>query len=408
MKKTFISILLLQALGASLVLLVNFYLLRLIGGANYLKISTGFALFAIVNYFDFGLIGLIRRIAASPSYSETEKINLVYSENSSFFKKVAIYELLVSVFYLILISFISIPIEIILSLVFAPLMIFVNTIRAYYEGRDKIFFSNILRNIYGLSIVTSPFLAHYFTGNFLLFPCFIAVNLSLILTVFWIKKYKVVDKGSSVQVTFNTNNTISIEMSFMWFGVFLLYFDRFFLRYVNSTDEAGQYVFLIEIASRLSLIYVPLVLLFYPKIVEKFDENILGIQNYIKKSELKIVGVMVSIAILVSLGLYIVMNIAVINVFIKRTLTDDNIIQIIILFLAFAINSSNYYNQRIISLYNIKRSIVIKNYGYISILYLGFVLVIYYTLGVSYLPVAILLRIIIENLFLRRILHGNV
>ena len=408
MKKTFVSILLLQALGASLVLLVNFYLLRLIGGASYLKISTGFAIFAMVNYFDFGLIGLIRRIAASPNYSEVEKINLVYSENVSFFKKVAIYELLVAVFYLILINFISIPIEIILSLIFAPLMIFVNTIRAYYEGRDKIFFSNVLRNIYGLSIVTSPFLSHYFTGNFLLFPCFIVINLSLILIVFWIKKYRAIDKDSRVQLTFNANNTISIEMSFMWFGVFLLYFDRFFLRSVNSTDEAGQYVFLIEIASRLSLIYVPLVLLFYPKIVEKYDKNILEIRNYIKKSELKIVGIMVSIAILVGLGLYSVLNITAISTFIKRTLTDENMIQIMILFLAFAINSSNYYKQRIISLYNIKRSVVIKNYGYVSILYLGFVLATYYTLGVNYLPLAILLRIITENLFLRRILHGNV
>ena len=197
-----------------------------------------------------------------------------------------------------------------------------------------------------------------------------------------------------------------MEVVFTLAGVFFLYSDRFIFLFVGRSEEIGRYLLAIDIATRTSLLYVPVAIFFYPKIIQAYRSGQDGLSLF-RKSVLGSAGV--TTAAYMGLALLAI----VFRRYIPAKLLNPQFCLVFVLIAAGQVFISiNYSCQRLLTLAVPRlKSLAIRYCLMVSIFTCVLTLSIFW-LGVWVAPIIFLLRAVSEQFMLRRTIreainHGD-
>lgn len=394
-----------QGLGALVVLGSNALLLTRYGGASYQRIATLLSIFIAANYFDLGYLGKVRVIAASTQIAPADKRRLAGLEFWRFSGRIALFELGLAAVWFIAgrgSEFLS---RGAVALAVAPLVIHVNAFRAFLEGSGDLIASSVLRTAFGILVGVSPFCAVWLLGDLFAFPYVVATVACILTAGFYGVAIGTAGWGraAATAATLPRAGTIAaLETIYILFGAAFLYGDRFALLALENSARAGTYVFVLELVSRVSLLYVPIVMQGFPRLVQSIESAPQEAHAFARRLDRKVLGVIG--------GAMAIGWVAAVALRGHLPATVDWQLACVLAFplaLAYTLNASSYLHQRFtIVAHDRPRAVLI---GYAALLALTAIvfLVLYRQFGVLGVAIAFLFRAAGENLFLRRILRDE-
>lgn len=261
-----------QFLLAGAAVLATWNVLGTFGSVFFVRYSSVCAVFMIINYFDFGAIGIARRIGADPGASFLEREGQFLSCIGTILRRSAVVSVVAAVvlaalFLTGITSFggISYLRSLVAAAAVSPLFICLGALRGYLEGCGKMWRASLLRGGNGLVIAASPLIAALLPWGVELF--------------FWIPPLAVAAVLAGAYLRSRSNGAIAIgvpvdyasvgrtELTYTIAGVVFLYLDRYVIGWFGRSSEGGNYLFALDMVARSSLLYVPLVLNQFPRMV---------------------------------------------------------------------------------------------------------------------------------------------
>ncbi len=289
-----------QLIMAVFALLATWSVFSKLGATFFAEFSTISAVYVVINYFDFGAIGMARRAGASDSQNSSlsrgqlKSIMILIVQRMKWIP-------LVGMCLLVGLRFMGVEKiggaqywqAIIVAICFSPLFVCVGALRGYFEGSGWLIRASILRGGSGLVIASSPLVAaliSYDGRGFHYVPPFFAF-LVVVGVFLWLAQTNIVRKDLSSNLRLSGR----VELVYTISGVFFLYFDRYAMSVIGGGDSVGLYLLALEMASRASLLYVPIVMNGYAKMVKLTCDGYLQAYNHITKIALR-----AALAVLVS------------------------------------------------------------------------------------------------------------
>jgi hypothetical protein len=373
------------------------------GAANFQEISTLSSAYIIVNYFDLGFIGMVRRIASEPTYTLGQKLWHTLDLGLRSLRWVVATEVLlglvglaVSTTGITCLRALDHPGSLFLALAMSPAFLYLSIIRAFLEGHGRILASNMIRGGIGVIVVASPFMAEALFGNwhhFFYFPPAAAVLAILGSLYFTLARRERIEHaiGSSY-----LNRVGWMEVVYTLAGVFFLYSDRFIFLFIGRTEEIGHYLLAMDIATRTSLLYVPITIYYYPKIVQAYRGGGGGLK-YFRRSELGSAAVTSA----AYLGLAVLVGIFQ-NRLPPRLLNPHFIFSFTCIAIGQVFISMNYSAQRFLTLAVARLRMIALGYGMMVLIFIPTLTLGVFRFGVIAAPIAFLLRSIVERFMLKR------
>ena len=393
-----------QGLGALVVLASNALLLTRYGGASYQRLATLLSIFIAANYFDLGYLGKVRVIAASTQIAPADKRWLAGREFWRFSARIALFELGLAAVWFVAGRRSPLLTDGAVALAVAPLVVHVNAYRAFLEGSGRLIGSSVLRTAFGILVGVSPFCAVWLLGDLFDFP-YVVATVAIVLTAgFYVAAIGSAGgrRAAGAGATLPRSGTIAaLETIYILFGAAFLYGDRFALLFLENSARAGTYVFVLELVSRVSLLYVPIVMQGFPRLVQTVESAPREAHAFARRLDRK---VLVVIGAAMAAGLVVALALALHG---RLPATVDWQLACVLavpLAMAYTLNASSYLHQRFtIVAHDRPRTVLLGYAGLLAGTALAFVLL-YRQFGVVGVAVAFLLRAAGENLFLRRIL----
>ena len=395
-----------QALAAVVVLVSNAALLTIYGGAAYQQLATLLSILVAANYLDFGYLGKVR-IAAASSLLEPEERRLLTGRLFwAFSTRVAVFEIALLAGRLLPGQRSRLVDEIMAVIAVAPLVVHVNAFRAFLEGRGRIVAASVVRGGCGVLLGLSPFFAATALGDVFKFEWVVAVAALIVTVAFFAAAIGVSGfRGqSSVRPTLPRAGTITaLETTYVLAGAVFLYGDRFVLLALENSARAGTYVFVVELVSRLSLVYVPLVMQLFPRLVALAERDAPAGHALLAKLDRRVLTVVGSIVLAgVCAG-------AALAPFLPGPVDWRVAAMLAVpLGIAYTLNASTFVHQRYTVIAHDRPRTILAGYvPLLALVALSFALL-YPVLGVVGLAVTFLVRAAAENALMRWIVRTHV
>ncbi|QQS05318.1 MAG: hypothetical protein IPK50_00055 [Fibrobacterota bacterium] len=257
------------------------------GSDFFVRYSSVSAVFLIINYFDFGAIGVARRIGADPMVDRNSRdgqflgcIAAILRRSIVFSTVAAIVLLAMLVMGISKIGEISYLRSLLAAAAVSPLFICVGALRGYLEGCGMLWQATLVRGGNGLVIAASPLIAAlspWGSDAFFFLPP--AAALCLLGWLFLHGKAMGVVLRSVPAAFAGVGRT---ELTYTVSGVVFLYLDRYVIGWFGRAAEGGHYLFALDMVARSSLLYVPLVLNRFPEMVEISGKSMADGWSFVK------------------------------------------------------------------------------------------------------------------------------
>lgn len=390
-----------QGIGALVVLATNAYLLDRLGGATYQKLATLLSIFVAANYFDFGYLGRVRIAAASSGLTDAGRRQVLGRLFWAFTTRIAVFEL--GLWLLVRLTNIqaSFLAQVALVLAIAPFVVHVNGLRAFLEGKGALIAASLLRSGFGILVGISPLIALKAMGDPLSFAWLIAGAALVLTLVFFAMAIRWVPllpgtSGEAEQTLPRSQAIALLETTYVLAGAVFLYADRYALMALENSARAGTYLFVLELVSRVSLLYVPVVMQAFPQLMAHSEREPAAARALLRSTDGKVCVLVVG-----ALGFALAVA-ALLNGHVRTSVDWTLAMSLAVpLSLAYAFNGSSYLHQRFTTLTHERARPVMLGYAGLVALSAAAFWILYRLWGVSGVAVAFLLRTLAENLLLR-------
>lgn len=391
-------------LAALAVLAANALMLTTYGGATYQRLATLLSVFVAANYFDFGYLGQVRVAAATSRLAPAARRTLVRGLFWSFTRRTLAFEAILG-----LAAFAdggrhptALGFAVVAAI--APLVIHVNALRAWLEGADRLASASILRAAFGILVGVSPFVAASTLGDPFRFPWIVAVSALAVAVGF----YAVACAGGARDayadpagppVLARAGAIAALETIYVLCGAAFLYGDRYALLALENSARAGTYVFVLEMVSRVSLLYVPVVMLAFPRLVALAESEPAAAAALARRVDRRVLAV---VGAALGMGLAVAGALALAGVLPGKVDWRFAWTLAVPLSAAYVFNASSYLHQRLTVVAHDRPAQILGGYLVVLAATVAAFVGLYLAFGVPGAAAAFLLRTVLENVFLRR------
>lgn len=400
MKKT-VQAIVMQFTFAGIVFMLNAVVFFEYGPEIYYKVGLINAILLIANYFEFGFVANLRYHSAIDA---NDSLAIILSIFRRKIKEVVISMAILFIVYVAYansnfpvsdIVLITAPVVII-----SPLVVLSSGIRAVYEGRGMVVKSVVIRGINGFIPSFSIFIILLITQKLdnvwvlisVVTLVYFSYNLASLLKI-KSDKQNYLNVAPSRKIIYGDIGFVESVVTI--FGAFFIYFDRFVIVSLGvDKSKAGMYIFITDIFLRYSLIYVPMVVSFYKRLVNVYNTKPkIGVKKVLKISN-SIVNIMLGI----SVPFIVIFNV-VFSYYSGDGYNYREVMMVsVILSVAMSYQAGNYLLQRFLGVLNISVINVIGRYSILAIIYTLTVVVLADVFSVVGIAIAFLLRVFFEKI----------